>query len=1113
MAVSQAIVIQRYEGILRMTPSQAQVAALATLPNVAALDATLLNAAAVSVDPIVRLYQAVFGRVPDAGGLNYWVGVFAAGTTLQDISANFAASDEFLSQYAGLTNAEIVGRMYQNVLQRAGEPEGVAFWTNFLNNGGTLAQLVLEFSQSPEFIGNSDPYVDAFLLAAADGEGIYSGSLFELPHVGDTFVLTTAVDNFTGTDGDDTFIGENSTINPADRINGVEGTDSFDATLTGGTESLHSTNVEIFNLQALSGSPVFNMINVTGATEIWSDNSTSNLTVTNVQEKALVGVNGGDGSDDFTVEFETTAVSGALDVELNNANIEDLQADDGAGTGFETVNVAVTGENDLTELWSGGDIKTLNISGTGSLYINNAINSDIELVDATGNSGGVDLNFDNSSDVKVLGGSGDDYLYFDNNFDDDDDVNGGAGRDTLAIWRQQQVTDNSKIANIEILEVDGFFGTLDAENVGGLDTVKVTDFLGTATIDSFTSGGTVITPDDGTLFINVKDAATGTADSFTLVVDDGADVGLNTPNVETVTIDNISDNAFGSFIDLDDDKGLQTLIVKSAADSFTDIDQISSGVKVVNGSAALGALNIVVDAGGAVDSGAIITGGSADDDLTGGDGRDAIIGAAGDDELQGDQGFTIVEPGVRQQDTLVLQNAGAGDIFTITINGFEIVYTVPSPAPTANDIRNQIADLIDTHEADTGGITASNQGGNIVLQGNVFGDAFTVNVQAENFAGSPASSTVQFDSNYDIGDQLSLTVDGVVRTITVGADTGGSGSGNAVATAFAAAYAGVAAGLQISTAVDGDNFVVTGTIPGANHTVTAAPPLDVPATPTVDTFTVDGWGLLETFAVSVGDQTFSLVGGLNQGTNLSNFVTSYGAQIAALTGGTVTSDATHLIITKADGTALNVDVTAAITSGSGTVVESLTPGVPVTDHGTPNVVNVAAQPPGTDDESISVDLASHVVPEPAVVGGVLNADVLTGGEGNNEFVFLGSTFAEFNFIDGTPVDAIDTITDLKLGTNVLEGQADTINLQFAINDVVNDGVATALVGASLQGAVDVLFQTGGVLNNVANAAGLFTWQGDTYLVAADSGGTDFGGDDVIVKVTGVTGVLDTTDFV
>ncbi|MFC7400177.1 DUF4214 domain-containing protein [Chelatococcus sp. GCM10030263] len=1099
-----------------MTPSQAQVAALATLPNVAALDATLLNAASVSVDPIVRLYQAVFGRVPDSGGLNYWVGVFAAGTTLQEISSNFASSDEFLSQYAGLTNSEIVGRMYQNVLQRAGDPEGVAFWTNFLNNGGTLAQLVLEFSQSPEFIGNSDPYVDAFLLAAADGEGIYTGSLFELPHVGDTFVLTTAVDNFTGTDGDDTFIGENSTINPADRIDGVEGTDSFDATLTGGSESLHSTNVEIFNLQALSGSPVFNMINVTGATEIWSDNSTSNLTVTNVQEKALVGVNGGDGSDDFTVEFETDAVSGALDVELNNANIEDLQADDGAGTGFETVNVAVTGENEVVELWSGGDIKTLNISGTGSVYINNAINSAIELVDATANSGGVDLNFDNSSDVKVLGGSGDDYFYFDNNFDDDDDVNGGTGRDTLAIWRQQQITDNSKIANVEILEVDGFFGTLDAENVGGLDTVKVTDFLGTATIDNFTSGGTVITPDNGTLFINVKDAATGTADSFTLVVDDGADVGLNTPNVETVTIDNISDNFFGSFIDLDDDKGLQTLIVKSVADSFTDIDQISSGVKLVDGSAALGSLDIVVDAGGAVDSGATIVGGSAADDLTGGDGKDAIIGGAGDDELQGDQGFTIVEPGVRQQDTLVLQNAGAGDVITITINGFNIVYNVPIPAPTQFGIRTQIADLIDSHAADTGGVTANNQGGNIVLLGNVFGDAFTVNVQAENFAGAPASSTVEFASTYDIGDQLSLTVDGVVRTITVGVDTGGSGSGNAVATAFAAAYAGVAAGLQISTAVDGDNFVVTGTIPGANHTVTAAAPVDVAPTPELVTITPTGLDAPgESLVITVGGTAYSEAFDTNLATTLNNFVANYQAAILAQLpspANVVYSTGTAIVIGDNQGNPLGEPITASI-SGTGTATAVTTPGVPVTDHGTPNVVNVAAQPPGTNDQSISVDLASHVAPEAAVVGGELNADILTGGEGNNEFVFIGSTFAEFNVIDGTPVDAIDTITDLKLGTDVFAGQQDTINLQFVINDVVNDGVATALVGASLQGAVDVLFQTGGVLNNVANAAGLFTWQGDTYLVAADGAGTDFGGDDAIVKVTGATGVLDTTDFV
>ncbi|MBX3539247.1 MAG: DUF4214 domain-containing protein, partial [Chelatococcus sp.] len=79
MTIPADIVIQRYEGILRSTPSEAQVAAYSDSPSVEALDNALLAAATVTVDPVVRLYQAVFGRVPDSDGLNFWVAAYDGG--------------------------------------------------------------------------------------------------------------------------------------------------------------------------------------------------------------------------------------------------------------------------------------------------------------------------------------------------------------------------------------------------------------------------------------------------------------------------------------------------------------------------------------------------------------------------------------------------------------------------------------------------------------------------------------------------------------------------------------------------------------------------------------------------------------------------------------------------------------------------------------------------------------------------------------------------------------------------------------------------------------------------------------------------------------------------
>ena len=50
-------------------------------------------------------------------------------------------------------------------------------------------------------------------------------------------------------------------------------------------------------------------------------------------------------------------------------------------------------------------------------------------------------------------------------------------------------------------------------------------------------------------------------------------------------------------------------------------------------------------------------------------------------------------------------------------------------------------------------------------------------------------------------------------------------------------------------------------------------------------------------------------------------------------------------------------------------------------------------------------------------------------------------------------------------------------------------------------------------SSATNAAGLFNWGDDTYLIAVGDDATGgFGSDDFIVKVTGVTGTLDSSDL-
>jgi hypothetical protein len=99
-----------------------------------------------------RVYQAAFGRTPDAGGLGFWISAMDHGSSLASVAAGFAASAEFKTVYgANPTGTEIVQKFYQNVLHRDGEPAGVTYWANVLDQKlATLAEVLVGFSESPE---------------------------------------------------------------------------------------------------------------------------------------------------------------------------------------------------------------------------------------------------------------------------------------------------------------------------------------------------------------------------------------------------------------------------------------------------------------------------------------------------------------------------------------------------------------------------------------------------------------------------------------------------------------------------------------------------------------------------------------------------------------------------------------------------------------------------------------------------------------------------------------------------------------------------------------------------------------------------------------------------
>ncbi len=101
---------------------------------------------------IVRLYRAYFNRQPDQGGLDYWTGQARNGITLEQISDVFAGSAEFVATYGNVDDGQFVDLVYQNVLGRAPDAGGRAYWIGQLAAGVTRGQLMVAFSESAEFI-------------------------------------------------------------------------------------------------------------------------------------------------------------------------------------------------------------------------------------------------------------------------------------------------------------------------------------------------------------------------------------------------------------------------------------------------------------------------------------------------------------------------------------------------------------------------------------------------------------------------------------------------------------------------------------------------------------------------------------------------------------------------------------------------------------------------------------------------------------------------------------------------------------------------------------------------------------------------------------------------
>ncbi|MDP3196630.1 hypothetical protein [Tabrizicola sp.] len=265
---------------------------------------------------------------------------------------------------------------------------------------------------------------------------------------------------------------------------------------------------------------------------------------------------------------------------------------------------------------------------------------------------------------------------------------------------------------------------------------------------------------------------------------------------------------------------------------------------------------------------------------------------------------------------------------------------------------------------------------------------------------------------------------------------------------------------------------------------------------------------------------------------------------SAATAGTAISVANILTAAAAGTQTVNVTGNQAWTLGTVTADTLSTTGVGSTGSVTATLANGASGVSFTGGDGASTITGSANAD--VIVTGAGNDVVLTGGGldnistgGGNDvmaqagtvaggvFTAVGAQNAAVTFTGGLGNDVfglglvavanIATVTDLNLGSGAPAGQID--RLYF---DLATAGAATIVSLAATQAAITAagtltLAADAAVnaLNGAANNVGTFTYAGDTYLIVngVAAGATYAAGEDVLVKITGVTGTLDASDIV
>lgn len=607
---------------------------------------------------IEAFYVAYFGRAGDPSGVAYWLNLVETGVLdLAGVAENFAQQPEATAEYAyfnavfnlpgyPITDAmydQFVTQVYQNLLERAPDADGKAYWINQLKTGA---------SSPGEFIANIiySAFVGQDGASADDWDTIYNKALaaeyftdylvennitwtqalsdqvtaildnvdensdlnavFQQiedavtqtgPVPGQTFTLTTSIDNLTGTSGNDTFIGDNTgiaTVQAGDQVSGGGGTDTLK--LYGTTTLPAISGIE--NIYVNGSTANLNVASLADVTSVTIDNIdvkdvSPTYTLAATQSLTLQNVTDGDADNSDGVEVNAAASVTAQTLKLNKVGDtatggNDVNIDIN-GTGVATLNVEGTGSASRVSIENTGTaIRTLNISGdaaveiqTGAgannvgnlattIAITNTAGATVTSSVATNTTAGLTITAAGGKDSVTLAqasaanaltnktavdlGAGDDTLVISaltaaNNIQDGASFKGGDGTDTLKLFDGDVIdaTTGKLFSGFEVIDIGG------AQATTGLNLAHLAanNTISKLLLSAANTGAVVVTnlPEAATvelgaehgaaLTINQKDSGAGSPDdSITLNWNSKTAIGAATGTLTVADIETVNVN-------------------------------------------------------------------------------------------------------------------------------------------------------------------------------------------------------------------------------------------------------------------------------------------------------------------------------------------------------------------------------------------------------------------------------------------------------------------------------------------------------------------------------------------------------------------------------------------